>query len=91
MTKRVPKSGPHSVGAARQYCGALGKVANCQVAVTAALCVKQAWPVGALLYRPETWTSDARRRAAARIPVPASFRRRGASPWRWCAGRERPA
>ena len=32
-----------------------------------------------------------RRRAAARIPVPASFRRRGASPWRWCAGRERPA
>ena len=69
-----PKSGPHSVGAARQYCGALGKVANCQVAVTAALWTGQrAWPVGALLYLPETWTSDAARRAAARIPAPVVF------------------
>jgi SRSO17 transposase len=69
-----PKSGPHSVGAARQYCGALGKVANCQVAVTAALWTGgRAWPLGALLYLPETWTSDLARRAAARIPAAAVF------------------
>jgi SRSO17 transposase len=69
-----PKSGPHSVGVARQYCGALGKVANCQVAVTAALWTgRRAWPLGALLYLPETWTTDLARRAAARIPAAIVF------------------
>lgn len=69
-----PKSGPHSVGAARQYCGALGKVANCQVAVTAALWTGQrAWPMGAALYLPEAWTTDGPRRAAARIPTAVRF------------------
>ena len=69
-----PKSGPHSVGTARQYCGALGKVANCQVAVTAALWTgRRAWPLGALLYLPETWTSDLARRATAHIPAALVF------------------
>jgi len=69
-----PKAGPHSVGVARQYCGALGKVANCQVAVTAALWTgRRAWPLGALLYLPETWTSDLARCAAARIPAALVF------------------
>jgi SRSO17 transposase len=69
-----PKSGPHSVGVARQYCGALGKVANCQVAVTAALWTGQrAWPMGALLYLPEAWTTDRARRAAAQIPATVRF------------------
>jgi SRSO17 transposase len=69
-----PKSGPHSVGVARQYCGALGKVANCQVAVTAALWAGQrAWPMGALLYLPQAWTSDPARRAITRIPAAVRF------------------
>src|SRR5918995_4195191 len=69
-----PKQGLHSVGVARQYCGALGKIANCQVAVTAALWTgTRAWLLGALLYLPQSWIEDAGRRAAAGIPVRASF------------------
>lgn len=69
-----PKTGPHSVGVARQYCGALGKVANCQVAVTAALWTGlRAWPMGAALYLPAAWTTDVARRAAARIPTAVQF------------------
>jgi SRSO17 transposase len=69
-----PKQGVHSVGVARQYCGALGKIANCQVAVTAALWTgTRAWLLGALLYLPQTWIANAERRATAHIPTGAVF------------------
>src|SRR5712692_3190717 len=69
-----PKQGPHSVGVARQYCGALGKIANCQVAVTAALWTGvRAWWLGVLLYLPQGWIDDADRRTVARIPATAVF------------------
>lgn len=64
-----PKAGKHSVGVARQYCGALGKIANCQVAVTlhwssaAASC-----PLGWKLYIPREWFADPDRAAQAKIP-----------------------
>ena len=71
-----PKQGRRSVAVARQYCGTLGKVANCQVAVTAALWTGvRAWMLGATLYVPEAWlTPDARQRA--RIPTTVRFQKK---------------
>lgn len=68
-----PKQGKHSVGVARQYCGALGKIANCQVATTALLWAKgRAWILGAALYLPKEWTRD--RARCARVHVPSTVR-----------------
>ena len=68
-----PKQGHYSVGVGRQYCGALGKVANCQVAVTAALWTGlRGYLLGAALYLPEAWLTDAAR-ARARIPASVRF------------------
>jgi len=68
-----PKQGPHSVGVARQYCGALGKIANCQVATTVALWTgARAWFLGATLYLPDTWLTPIRRQQA-RIPSAVRF------------------
>jgi SRSO17 transposase len=70
-----PKHGEHSVAVGRQYCGALGKIANCQVAVSTALLADQlAWPTTMELYVPEDWAEDADRRARADIPRPLRFR-----------------
>lgn len=68
-----PKQGEASVGVARQYCGALGKIANCQVAVTAALWTgARAWMLGAVLYLPKEWlTPEGRNRG--HIPNEVTF------------------
>src|SRR5258708_19023302 len=65
----VPKQGPHSVGVARPDCGALGKIANCQTAVTVALWTgARAWMLGSALYLPESWLTPSQR-TRARIPA----------------------
>jgi SRSO17 transposase len=70
-----PKQGTRSVGVQRQYCGALGKVGNCQVAVSSALIADgRTWPLAYDLYLPVSWTDDASRRADAHIPPTQRFR-----------------
>ena len=64
-----PKYGPHSLGVARQYCGALGKVANCQVGVSVHAATEQAsCPLDWRLFLPEEWDADAQRRRKAHVP-----------------------
>lgn len=71
----LPKQGRHSVGVQRQYCGALGKIGNCQVAVSSALLTDgRAWPLTFELYLPAGWLEDADRRQAAGIPPMVRFR-----------------
>jgi SRSO17 transposase len=65
----LPKKGEESVGVAHQYCGALGKQANCQVLVSLTLarhdvCV----PVGLRLFLPKEWAEDRKRCDRAKVP-----------------------
>jgi SRSO17 transposase len=70
-----PKQGKHSVGVKRPYCGALGKIANCQVAVSTVLLGDQlAWPLTFELYLPKEWLTDDARCRTARIPNTLRFR-----------------
>ncbi|UGQ11055.1 IS701 family transposase [Yinghuangia sp. ASG 101] len=64
-----PKDGPMSVAVARQWCGALGKQSNCQVAVSlhAASDVASV-PLSWRLFVPEEWAGDAVRRARTGVP-----------------------
>ena len=64
-----PKQGVKSVGVARQYCGRLGKVANCQTRMFLDYVSPPGRaPVDKRLYLPESWTSDKDRCVAAGVP-----------------------
>src|SRR5438132_9708511 len=66
-----PKKGQDSVGVARQYCGSLGKVENCQVGVFAAYASRQGYAlVDKRLFLPEPWFFDAytARRTKCKMP-----------------------
>jgi SRSO17 transposase len=64
-----PKYGRHSVGVAPQYCGALGKVANCQVGVSVhAVTDAASCPIDWRLFLPQEWDDDLQRRRKAHVP-----------------------
>lgn len=65
----LPKKGMLSVGVARQYCGQLGKRANCQSLVSLTLAQGEVpVPVGLRLFLPDEWVGDAARCARAGVP-----------------------
>jgi len=65
----MPKKGNYSVGVAHQYCGQLGKQANCQVAVSLSTANEHAsLPIAYRLYLPRSWAEDELRRDAAGVP-----------------------
>ena len=70
-----PKQGRHSVGVSHQYCGQLGKQANCQVAVTLSIANHHAsLPVTYRLYLPKAWAEDQVRRDQVGVPAEVSFK-----------------
>jgi SRSO17 transposase len=70
-----PKKGRHSVGVHHQYCGQLGKQANCQVAVTLSIANHHAsLPIAYRLYLPRDWIKDRSRRAKAHVPRTIRFK-----------------
>lgn len=72
-----PKTGSDSVGVARQWCGRLGKVDNCQVAVYLGYVAREEHVlVNERLYLPEEWAHDQLRRRKCRVPDGVRFRTR---------------
>jgi SRSO17 transposase len=70
-----PKQGKHSVGVHHQYCGQLGKQANCQVTVSLSIANHSAsLPVAWRLYLPQDWTKDRARRKKAGVPKEIKFK-----------------
>jgi SRSO17 transposase len=94
-----PKKGTASCGVARQWCGRLGKVENCQVGVFLAYATDQGYaPLDRQLYLPREWAEDPKRRRATHVPEEVTFQeswriglalldRSGSGlPFRWVAG-----
>src|SRR5512135_542422 len=93
------KKGLKSVGVARQWCGRLGKVDNCQVGVSMAYVSREEHAiVDTRLYLPEEWAKDWGRRQEAGVPETIAFQTRhglalemlkecgGRLPHAWVAG-----
>jgi SRSO17 transposase len=72
-----PKKGKHSVGVARQYSGTLGRIDNCQVAVSLHLAGESgSGCIGMRLFLPEAWAGDARRRESTGVPSDVAYQKK---------------
>jgi SRSO17 transposase len=93
------KKGTRSVGVQRQWCGRLGKVENCQVAVYLGyVSAEEHALVNTRLYLPKDWAQDRARRKACHVPRQLKYHTRHALclemlaevghllPHRWIAG-----
>jgi SRSO17 transposase len=69
-----PKKGMASCGVARQWCGRLGKVDNCQVGVFLAYVTAHGYaPLDRQLYLPREWAADRKRRKQCHVPQHVTF------------------
>jgi len=69
------KKGKSSVGVSRQYSGTLGKVGNCQIAVSLQYAdSRYTWPINARVYLPQAWIDDKDRLKKARVPDDIKFK-----------------
>ena len=69
-----PKKGTESCGVARQWCGRLGKVDNCQAGVFLAYAAGGGYaPLDRRLYLPEDWADDEARREKCHVPEDVEF------------------
>jgi SRSO17 transposase len=70
----IAKKGPHSAGVSKQYCGALGKIENCQVATLLTYASSRGHVfLDRRLFLPEEWCASRARRARAKIPAEVTF------------------
>jgi SRSO17 transposase len=77
-----PKQGKDSVGVAPQYCGRLGKIANCQVGVFLGY-TKDSYRtlIDERLYLPESWITDKKRRRRCGVPWYVRFKKKTELAW----------
>jgi SRSO17 transposase len=79
----VPKKGTESCGVARQWCGRLGKIDNCQVGVYLGYAARGGHALlDARLYLPEERAADADHRQKTHVPAAVTFQEK----WRLALG-----
>ena len=72
-----PKKGAHSCGVARDWCGRLGKVENCQIGLFMAYATGRGQgPLDRRLYLSQAWAADRVRRAECHVPAGVKFQER---------------